>query len=193
MVDKKQASKYQYAITVILASIFIAVAGGLFVGKPLYENLRRNGEEIEEKNLTLKKLEDNLTVLKNLDSRREELIEKNEKTLAAIPTDKDIARLFIQFERVANESSVYIKSVREKKTPSTNRSSKKDKDDNKGEIVEVYHEVAAESSSYGNIKKAFKNFEESLRILSITEVSIRKEGTNPLLKITLLVKTYKRI
>lgn len=186
MVEKNLKNKYQYILTIVIASLFVSLAGGLLIGKPTYEKIQRNSEEIKEKNLTLKKLEEKLTALQSLESRQEELIEKNEKILAAIPEDKDIARLFIQFEKVANSSGVYIRSVKEKK--SSSRSSKP----KEGEIVEVIHEVVAETNSYLNFKRALENFEESLRILSITEITARRDGNSPTIRLGLTVKTYKR-
>jgi len=188
MVDEKKTNKYQYVIIMITGSVFIAIAGALFIGKPLYTNIKFNEQLRAEKSLTLEKLEDKLTVLKKLESRQEELIEKNKKTLAAIPTDKDVARLFKQFEEVANNSGVYIKSVQEKR----GSSSTDDKTTTTNTISIVTHLVQAESSSYENIRTALKNFEESLRILSIEETLISRDP-NGNLKINLEIKTYKRI
>jgi Tfp pilus assembly protein PilO len=192
MVDEKK-SKYQYVIIMITASLFIAIAGALFVGKPLYANIKNSEQERAEKSLTLEKLENKLAVLKNLESRQEELVEKNKKTLSAIPTDKDIARLFMQFEKVANSSSVYINTVQEQEDDFSTNENTEVSVTLPNTIFPVTHHVTAESSSYGNLKKALKNFEESLRILSIEQVSLSRESdAGGKLKINLTIKTYKR-
>lgn len=186
MVEKKNNfDEYKYTVLLVVGSVLVSVILAFIIGKPLYNSLKTTGAELNEKRETLEKLETKLEVLKGLESQKKDLEEKNQVVLAAIPTDKDISRLFYQFEKIAESSGLKIESVSES-TESANAQS----ETNTMTVIPVSYEVTASTDSYNKFKAALKNFETSLRILSIDSITISGEPNS--LNINLTINTYKR-
>jgi len=179
----------KYVIIVVGSAIFISLFLAIIIGKPLYDSIKKAGTELEERSTVLDKLESNLVVLKELESKKEDLEKKNEKVIAAFPEDKDIARLFYQFESLANKAGVSIVSVGES-SDNTTASTEVDNQPSSATIVAITYQVIASSKSYSALKNALANIEDSLRILSIETIEVAGESDN--LGIKLNVKTYKR-
>lgn len=196
MVEINKKNENKYMVTVMGAAIFLSLALGFIVGKPLYDSLQKTGAELNEKKETLEKLEVKLATLKTLESRRTELEKRNQKVIAAFPDDKDIARLFYQFEAIATSAGVEIKSVNESSTtagavnPNSENTIDTPDPTNNAIISPVSYQVSASADSYEKLKNALINIEESLRILSIDSLQVQNESGK--LNINLVIKTYKR-
>lgn len=194
MVKKEKSQKEsRYILIIVGGSIFISLFLGFLIGRPLYINIERTNQEIKERKLTLDKLRQNLASLQKLEEKKEELEKKNSLLIAAIPDDKDISRLFYQFEATAKKANVNITSVSEAGGSNLVTTSTPQENQPLPEnliITPISYQVVAQTNSYANLKEALSNIEASLRILSVDKVNINE--SNGRLNIRLTVNTYKR-
>jgi Tfp pilus assembly protein PilO len=189
MVKKEKANELTYIAAVVGGALLVALLLSLLIAKPLYSSLKESNLELKVKKEVLTKLENNLENLKSLESRKEEIVAKNEKVLAALPTDKDVPRLFIQFERIANDAGLIIKSVAEGSESDTSATTPS------VDVVTVkplYYQVTGSASNYGAIKGALAKIEEGLRLVTVDRIDIQNEASGDQLNVTMIVKTYSR-
>lgn len=178
---KSDLSDFKFPTAVIVTSIVVATLLGLFVGRPLWNGMQQKRAELKQKKVTLTALEVKLENLKQLASREEELKQKNAKVLAALPSDKDVSRLFVQLERVASENGLTVKRVNETVTGTTG-----------GTINKLNYEVNAEGSSYLNFRSAVEKLNTALRLLSIDGIDINRTSEKSGITLKLKVLTFAR-
>jgi Tfp pilus assembly protein PilO len=166
--ENPKLDKYKYMIVVLTTAILGSILALVLIGRPLYNGLKKTGAELKDRKAVLAKEESNLSALKTLESRKEELLAKNQKVLAALPTDKDIARLFVQYESVAREAGVTIENVSE--------AGASDGQITDGLIVPVSYAVSASAPSYQDFIRSLQKMEDAIRILSISAISISSDG-----------------
>lgn len=191
--DKKQTlyDQYKYAVLVGLGSFVVLLILVFAIGKPLWAELQKSSATLKEKRAVLTKLEDKLANLKSLKDQEAELKVKNDKVLAALPTDKNVSRLFVQFENVASASGLTISGVSEAGAAgSTNTSAPTVATNTTGAVREVTYNVTGNSNSYGDLKNALSNLEKALRILSVSKINVTSSGSN--MTVNLSVSTYLR-
>jgi len=182
--EKNQFQEYKYLVIVVSVSLLVAITLMSFIGRPLFNGIREQSRTIEEKRLVLEKKEEKLTNLKALSEREDFLKQENERVLAALPNDNEVARLFVQLERIATESGLKIESVSgQDLTESTGESSGSG-------IVALSYKLSGTASDYGSFKQALSKMESALRILNVSELSIT--GQDGSLSLNLTIKTYKR-
>lgn len=154
---KNDVNDYKFPVVVIGVSVLIAMVLLVFVGRPLWNGMQQKRKELKERQAVLTALEIKLENLKGLAAREEELKQKNAKVLAALPSDKDMSRLFVQFEKVAVSNGVTVKNVTESSANTAET----------GAIKRLSYEVNGDSSSYASLRSAIDKFNNALRILSI--------------------------
>lgn len=189
MVDATKTSKlqeYRYALTVGAGSIVIFLILVFAIGSPLYGEYKKNSAELKNKKAVLAKLEDKLENLRGLKDKESEIREKNKKVLAALPSDKDVSGLFVQFENIANLNGLAISSVQESTTTQAAQTS------NPGSVRAVSYNVSATAADYASLKNALGKLELALRILNISKVEASGNLADPSLNITLTVSTFVR-
>lgn len=187
MVEKDQkAESYKYALFIIAGSILVAVILVALIVRPMWNNLVATNKQLKLKRDDLSKLETKLENLKKLKEKEKELIEKNAKVLAALPEDKDVARLFLEFEGIANQSGLSVTRVVE----ATSQNSQSNTVATSSLVKPISYGINAKSPGYGPLKSALGKFEQALRILSISTVDIRTMEGN--LDINFSVNTYTR-
>lgn len=189
MVAKDQnTSQYKYATIVIVGSILLVLILGGTVGRSMWNNFSNTLSELKTKKETLSSLEKKLENLKKLKDKEAELKEKNAKVLAALPEDKDVARLFVQFESIANESGLNVKRAAEAGADST--AATQGASAPSGTVRPVSYTIVSDMQSYGSLKGALAKFEQALRILSLSTINISK--TSDAGEVTFTVTTYVR-
>lgn len=185
--EKSQFEEYKYAIIVIGSSILIAIILLFIVAIPLWKDLSKNSGTLKNYKEELTMLEDKLANLKELSNKEAQLKTDNAKVLAALPEDKDISRLFVQFENVANQSGIVVTQVTESKTANSTGTNDTGQ---AGSITPVIYKVTAMATDYASLKNALANFEKALRIVSISEFDVALNNSS--LGINFTVTTYKR-
>jgi len=184
--NKSQFEEYKYTVAVIGGAVLITIVLAFAVGKPLFDSTQKTAADLEEKKIVLQKLQEKLSNLKNLQSREEELKAENEKVLAALPEDKDVARLFVQFEKIAKESGVTVESVSEANVAEFNG----ENSNTDTQITAVTYNINAKAKDYASLKNALVRFEDALRLLSISEIDASLTSND--LSISFTINTYKR-
>jgi Tfp pilus assembly protein PilO len=182
-------------VIVVGAAIFLGIFLILLIGLPLYNNLKQTNTELKSKKAVLEKLENNLTNLKNLDSRKTELEAKNEKVLSALPQDKDIPRLFIQLERIASAAGLQINTVSESGgalVAAPIGESTTSAQPNVIQINPVYYQVTGSATNYAALKAALTKAEDGLRLISIDKLDIQSTEAGKPITVNFIVKTYSR-
>jgi Tfp pilus assembly protein PilO len=187
MVDTKTSKwqEYKYSIMVGVGSAFLLIILVFAVGGPLFSQFKKTNALLKEKRSVLAKLEEKLTNLQNLKSKEAEIKEKNAKVMAALPTDKDVSRLFVQFENIANQNGLSINSVQEGGTGGAAAS-------DTASVRAVSYTVSATTADYGSLKNALAKLEEALRILSVSKVEANAGTQGVGLSVNLTVSTYLR-
>lgn len=195
---KPKFGKYGYLALVIGGSVLVAVILGVVAVRPLYASLKKTNDELDEKKAVLEKLESNLANLKSLDSRKDEIKEKNAKVLSALPQDKDVPRLFIQMEKIAAGAGLAITSVSEGTTATGTTAPAATAETTAGTTVSIptinphYYTVTGTAGSYTALRQALSKIEDGLRLISIEKVDVSGSQSGGSLTVNLSVKTYSR-
>lgn len=185
MVKKEsQFEEYKYAALMIGGGIIVSVLIGTLIGVPLWKDMQKNKATAQNKQNEYTLLSNKLETLKKLSEKEKELKEKNAKVLAALPVDKDVSRLFVQLENIANQNGLTIKQVSEGSgsTPATENQT--------GAIIATTYQVSASASDYLSLENTLSAFEKALRIILIDsfDVSNSQGGMN----ISFNITAYKR-
>lgn len=182
MVKTSSIEEYKLPVILVGGSVIISLLLVLLLGRPLWNGMQQKKIEVKSKREVLAVLEEKLENLKKLESRKEELKEKNAKVLAALPTNKDVARLFVQFENAATQSGVTVKQVSESGDAETNQQS--------SVVNKLVYQVTSTTGGYSALKTALSKFETALRLLSISEMDLTSSETQLLgnLKVTTFVR-----
>jgi Tfp pilus assembly protein PilO len=189
MVKKEsQFEEYKYAALMIGGGILVAILLVSLIGIPIWKDMQKNTATAKARQDEYKMLSDKLENLKKLSEKEKELKEKNAKVLAALPEDKDVSRLFVQFENIATQSGLTVKQVSEGGAAGT--ATQAPASTTTGDIIPVVYQVSATSKDYNSLKTALTNFEKALRIVSIDsfDVTNGESGMN----INFNITTYKR-
>lgn len=190
MVTEKKDSilkEYKYALIVGSATLVGIILAITLIGRPLYNSYKESKRVLTEKRAVVDKLELKLTNLKSLKDKEDEIKEKNQKVMAALPTNKDVARLFIEFESVAMQNGLIITSVQENKGSGT---APAEGASGVGPVA-VNYSVSGASSSYNSVKTALSSLEKALRILNISEIEINGREANNL-DVDIKINTFVR-
>ncbi len=183
--EKSLFDQYKYAVLIGAGSFVVALILIFIIGSPLWKDFKESSRVLKEKRAVLLKLEEKLENLKSLKSQEEELKQKNIKVKAALPTDKDISRLFIQFENIATQNGLSIDSVTEQ--GAVGAVAESTSEDN---VRAVSYNVTGNTNDYNSLKNALVNLEKALRILNISKVDTSSSGDN--LSVILTVSSYVR-
>lgn len=187
MVEKNQKiNEYRLALIFGGGAFVIALILIFAVGLPIYNNYSKTASELKTQKTSLQALEDKLSTLKTLQSQEETLKKQNETVLAALPEDKDVSRLFVQFENIANQNGLAISSVSEGGTGATPAATSKPS----GTLTPVTYTVSATATDYDHLKQALSKIQSALRVISIDKIDV--SGTGGSLTATFNVTTYVR-
>lgn len=156
--------QYKYAITVGFGSFVLALVLLFTVGRFLYTELTKTSDVLKEKRAVREKLEENLSTLEELKKNEDLIVKDTKKAIAALPSDKDIARLFVQLEALASENGSFIRSVSEGAYGTQSL--------NSNLIKSVTYGVSVEVNDYSSIKNLFSEMNKALRILNVSSVDI---------------------
>ncbi len=183
--EKNQLNEYKYPVIAVSGSLLLGVLLLFFVGRPVYNGIREVNYEIDEKRTVLEKKEEKLENLKKLSEREEEIKRENEIVLAALPEDREVSRLFVQFERIASDSGLSIQSINEKAETQA-------ADTSQSEIQETSYRVVGTAENYDSLKETLSRMETALRVLSVSDLDVSYNEGDRGLNLTMFVKTYKR-
>lgn len=175
---KSPFEKYKYPILVIGGAAVITFALVFAIAKPMWDSTKKVNAELKEKKETLTSLSDRLSKLQQLKEKEAELKEKNAKVLAALPEDKDVARLFVQFEGIAAGSGIKIISAGEQGAQTGGNPTTTKTQSTSSEIIKpINYSISANGTDYSSLKGALSKFEEALRLLSISSIDITKNAS----------------
>lgn len=187
---ENKTGQYKYAAIVIAGSILLVLILGLTIGRTMWNSFSSTLEELNTKKEILAKLETKLENLEKLKDKEAELKEKNAKVLAALPEDKDVARLFVQFEGIASASGLNVKRASEFGATSGSAPAAAAAQVQSEIVKPVTYTISSDMPSYDSLKNALAKFEQALRILSISSVDINKAAGSG--EVTFTATTYVR-
>jgi Tfp pilus assembly protein PilO len=184
MVDKKNQTFTDYKMAILFGGGATLVILILFfaVGMPLYKNMQKTSAELKAKKIEQAALETKLENLKKLQEKEADLKSQNEKVLSALPEDKGVSRLFVQFEKIAKDNGLDITSVSESSQGTVTAPA--------GTLAPVTYVVTGNVRDYKSLKAALSKIETALRVLSVSKVDVSGTGSN--LSTTFNVTTYVR-
>ncbi len=180
--ENLKLGKNKYIIIVLGSTLFGVIILISLIGRPLYSNLKETSEDLKERKIVLEKEQNNLSTLKNLESQKEDLIKKNEKVLAALPTNKDVSRLFVQYEAIAAKSGVKIDGVSEASTSEETVGNEL--------VYPVSYNVSLTAPNYSSFIESLKRMEDAIRILSISSLNISSSENS--INASYVVNTFMR-
>lgn len=199
--ENSQIQEYKYPVAIVSLAILAAIIVLVFMVRPLFNDIQEQSRIINEKRLVLEKKEEKLKNLKLLSEKEELLKKENERVLAALPNDNEVARLFVQLERIAAESGLTIQSVSGGSAAegfSNEQAADQLVDEFPiepagPEIVAISYQLSGSSDSYQSFKNTLAKMETALRILNISEFSISGESQGAGdFSVSLTINTYKR-
>ena len=187
--NKLTKNKYFYSTAVIVITI-LGVLGLFFaVITPFYSKAGSLTSEAKTKQTELKMLEDKKTKLEALKSKEEELNKDAETVRNALPEQKDVGRLFIEFDNMARSSGGVIKSVSENIATTTTTT---EAVGSSAGLVKIGYKVPIDFKDYFGFKDFVTKAEKALRIIGIDDYSITVNETNGGLTVDLSTSTYVR-
>lgn len=191
MVEKDQNSveQYQAALIIGVGALLTVVVLGVFVGRPLWNGMIKSQANLKEKNQILAQEDARLANLKNLSDKEQELKDKNQKVLAALPEGKDVSRLFVEFENIAKADGLSITGTNEGDSgqPQAQTASSAPK----ALIIPVSYTITGDANGYGALKNVLAKFEQALRLVSVQKINIIS-GTTGVLNTNIELETYTR-
>lgn len=164
MVNKKELKQYQIIWGTLTLTIIAALVISLTLGRTMWLNMNKSFKELSEKKAVLNKLEIKLENLQKLDEKKTELLEKNSKVLSALPKEKDISRLFVQTENIAQTNGLYVQNI--------NENSMGQESNQQSFIKEVNYTFTGSATNYSSLKNTLKQLESALRVVSIKKINI---------------------
>ncbi|MCL4386927.1 MAG: hypothetical protein M1355_00775 [Patescibacteria group bacterium] len=190
MAIELKSKNYLYAILVVSGSLLLIIILSFLIVKPLWESNSKIKQEVLANEQKLASLEDRLTKLKKYKEKEAELLKEKEKVLAVLPEDKDIPRLFVQFEKMVATTGASVVSA-DTTTDSAVASTGQVQQQQAVPGVTTYnYNLKVNSSTYEAIKNIVLNSESALRLMNISGFSIsKKEGS---FDVIFTLKSYAR-
>jgi len=181
--EKKEELNLKFVTIVTSVSVIIFLIVTFTLGRFLWNDLTKTSAELKARREILKADQNRLANLKKLKAKEEELKEKNKVVLAALPTDSDVAGLFVQYERIASESGASLKSSTESKTTTGSTTSS-------AIITTADYALDGQATGYGALKVMLDKTEKALRIISVESLDLSSDSSTVGVKMT--TKTFLR-
>lgn len=179
MVEKKfTQGKYFYSTVVIALTVVVTIALFFLVISPFFSKAQSLTADAKVKQEELDKLEAKKAKLDELKSREEELKANAEKVRNALPEEKDVGRLFIEFDNMAKATGGTIKVVSEGggstgSAPGQTSSS----DIGSTGIQKITYTIPVTFKDYFGLKDFVNRTETALRLLKINGYQITVNDT----------------
>lgn len=171
-------NKYFYAISLSFGMTIVAIFLLLVMVKPLYVGNKELSKEVKQKKEKLEALENKLGKLKELKKEEEKLVKQKEKVLAALPKDKDVSRLFVEFEKMVTTTGATVVSAKSNDNESSTTAGSQATAQTIPGITLHNYEVKGTTSTYESIKNIIANSEGALRLVDINGFTFSKKDNS---------------
>jgi Tfp pilus assembly protein PilO len=172
MVENKiTKNKYFYSVTVIILTVVVTLGLFFLLIMPFFNKAKELTAETSLKKQELEKLEEKKSKLEELKTREEELKLQAEKVENALPTEKDVGRLFIQLDNLARGNGGTVASVSEGGNVTTTKVTP-DTGEGGPTIERVSYTFPVDFGTYFNLKDFVTKSETALRLLAIKGLTI---------------------
>lgn len=169
----------QFKLITILAVIIILVLSFLLILKPKYDRIIETRQELKTKQKEFSDQKIYFDEIKKLIANYQKLDPSDiEKIAKVLPTEQDIAGLFVQMEAMTNESGLNLTGldISEKTVPELE----------KLQIKELDVALNLSGGDYEAFKKFLSIIESNLRLMDIISINFAPEATTYALNL----KTY---
>lgn len=185
--------KYLYFLTVISLTVLSVLLLFFLAIRPLYNSNKSFSAELKSKKENLTYLEDKKSKLDGLKSREAELNEDAKKVAAALPTEKDAGRIFIQFDQIANSVGAKLTSVSEAGSGSSAGSATATTTTNVGAgLTKISYSAPITLPGYSNFIDILNRAEGALRIFKIDNINLSADQSGANMTTNLQVSTFVR-
>jgi len=188
MVVKLDKKHYTYSVAVITGAIVVSLLIGFFALRRAYTGNVKTAKEVKDKREILSVLEDKLDRLKELKSQEKELLEEKDKVLVALPEEKDVPRLFVEFDKMITDTGAYVESAKEDSATNTSATGTEAK--SMPGVVNHNYTLQVTTSTYESIKNIIDNIEEARRLLNLKDITIDQKDDG--FTLTLGVNAFSR-
>lgn len=180
--EKEEKLDLKYISIVVGCSLILGLILTFTLGTFAWKEMTAARAEAKTRATVLSDAETRLANLKTLSSKAETLKTQNQTVLAALPQDKDISTLFVQFEQIGKQTGVDISTVAEANSNVVPAS---------GMVQAAGYSLSGKADAYQSIKEALSKFQSALRVLSISSLEI-SGNTAKNLDVKLEITTYLR-
>lgn len=188
---KIDKNKQMYAGLLVAGTLLLTILLSLLVVKPIYQANKKVSEEIKLKKSKLDGLENKLGKLKELKKEEALLLKEKERVLAALPEDKDVPRLFVQFEKMATSTGASVASAAGGQELSSAGSAAQVPSNISPNILKEHtYDLKVTTSTYESLKNIVGNAEDALRLVDIHNFSISKKESS--FDVSFNLKTFSR-
>lgn len=185
--------KYLYFLSVISLTVLSVLLLFFLAIRPLYNSNKSFSAELKSKKENLTYLEDKKSKLDGLKSREAELNEDAKKVAAALPTEKDAGRIFIQFDQIANSVGAKLTSVSEAGSGSSAGSTTSTTTTNVGAgLTKISYSAPITLPGYSNFIDILNRAEGALRIFKIDNINLSADQSGANMTTNLQVSTFVR-
>lgn len=194
MVDNKLTrNKYFYSTAVFAVTAVAVVILFFVVINPFFTKAQELTTEAKAKQTELKKLEDKKVKLEALKSREDELKKDAETVRNALPEQKDVGRLFIEFDNMAKASGGSIRSITEAAggTAGTEPTATTVGSASSG-LQKISYTIPVDFTDYFGFKDFVTKAETALRIIGVNDFSVNVGETGGGISASLNTTTYVR-
>lgn len=176
---------------IIIGAVIVAILAWFFVISPTLKDNEAKQKVIEIKRSNLSILKDKLTKLKDLSSKEKKIQEDTEKALAALPDNKDYARILYQIEKIASRSSVYVKSITPPSSDSVVVTESGTTATQEISGVKELEYTLELRGSYEQLKSFLTDFYKGIRVSKIKKIEIKSNTSDAnSLEITITFSTF---
>jgi Tfp pilus assembly protein PilO len=166
--------KYKYTVMLSIGILLGAILVSVFIIKPLYKSSSKLKAEVTSKDIRYESLVKKKNSLSSLQSREQELKAQAAVVGNALPSNKEVGKLFIQMDKLAGQSNGFLQSVSE----SENNLDYTTSSETVLEGVQRYtYSLPISFSDYTSFKGFLRRSEIALRLLSIKSIDIKASET----------------
>jgi len=172
-------------IIISLVSLLISLALVFVFAYPLWSSISLLRKEIAQKETDLAKIEELLNKTRELKQGLQEVEEESQRIFFALPKEKDIPNLLVQFENLALTNGLLLESIRfgqlDEGEETTSQSSPEQisqesaKSKKKLTIRSLPVDLAI-SGSYSAFKKYLADLEKNVRSMDVNSITLTPPG-----------------
>ena len=166
-------------VIIIFVNIVLIIVLVFIFAKPLWDSVRNLKIKYAEQEQEVKNIEALLVKVQELEQKYHEVGKDVEKLSLALPKEKDLPYLIIQFESLASNNGLLLESI-EFEDPSQNTTKRGEREDEDREgLTALFPYLSVNiklNGSYEGLKGYLESLGDNIRSMDVVDIDFSKEG-----------------